>query len=140
MKQSRSEVPLTIGALSRFSGVHTETIRYYEKIGLLPNPQRSPGGYRQYDPIHLATLTFIRRGRQLGFPLDTIRDLLRLNDTGACCEQVREVTVAHRSDVRRKIADLRRLDRALDDLIDACKPDRLSYCPILEALSKPSPP
>lgn len=129
--------PLTIGRLADSTGVHVETIRYYERIGMLAKPARSRGGYRHYAPEHVATLSFIRRGRELGFPLETIRDLLRLSEGGACCEKARAVTVAHREEVRRKIADLKRLDRALNNLIDECQPDRWPQCPILDALAKP---
>ena len=126
---------LTIGRLAQVTGVHIETIRYYEKIGMLAKPARSAGGYRQYAPEHVATLNFIRRSRELGFPLETIRDLLRLNDDGACCEKARSVTVAHRDEVRRKIADLKRLERALSGLIDECQPARRPECPIMSALA-----
>lgn len=124
-----------IGALSEQTGVNIETIRYYERIGLLAKPGRTAGGHRSYAPEHVATLTFIRRARELGFPLETIRDLFRLNKDGASCETARDVTIAHRADVRRKIADLRRLDRALSALIDECQPALQPSCPILEALS-----
>ena len=133
----RKEAPaaLTIGRLAEATGVHVETIRYYEKIGLLAKPGRTSGGHRSYAPEHVATLTFISRGRELGFPLETIRDLLRLNAQGACCEEARAVTVAHRGEVRRKLADLKRLDRALTSLIAECKPLRWPDCPIMEALA-----
>lgn len=130
--------PLTIGRLAEATGVHVETIRYYEKIDMLAKPARSRGGYRQYAPEHVATLNFIRRGRELGFPLETIRDLLRLNEAGACCERARAVTIAHREEICRKIADLKRLQRALDNLIGECQPDRWPRCPIMDALSKAS--
>ena len=126
---------LTIGALSKLTGVHIETIRYYEKIGMLARPERTAGRHRSFAPGHIATLTFIRRARELGFPLETIRDLIRLNDGGTCCEKARDVTVAHRSEVRRKIADLRKLDRALSTLIDECQPTRWPDCPIMDALT-----
>jgi MerR family mercuric resistance operon transcriptional regulator len=126
---------LTIGRLAEVSGVHVETIRYYEKIGMLAKPARSAGGYRNYAPEHVATLTFIRRGRELGFPLEAIRDLMRLNEGGVCCEKARAVTEAHRDDIRRKIADLRKLERALSTLIDECQPTRWPDCPIMGALS-----
>ena len=135
MRHPPGATPLTIGRLAGVTGVHVETIRYYEKIGMLAKPARSAGGYRQYAPEHVATLNFIRRSRELGFPLETIRDLLRLNDDGACCEKARSVTVAHRGEVRRKIADLKRLERALSGLIDECQPARWPVCPIMDALS-----
>lgn len=136
MRHRAVATPLTIGRLAEATGVHVETIRYYEKIGMLAKPARSAGGYRHYAPEHVATLNFIRRGRELGFPLETIRDLLRLNEGGACCEKARAVTMAHRDEVRRKIADLKRLDRALNTLINECQPDRWPQCPIMDALSK----
>jgi len=136
MGKSTAKSPLTIGGLANTTGVKIETIRYYEKIGMLAEPARNQVGYRQYAPEHVASLNFIRRARELGFPLETIRDLIRLNDGSTCCEQARAVTIAHRQDVRRKIADLERLDRALKDLIDDCQPERWPACPIMDALSK----
>ena len=136
MRHPSGATPLTIGRLAEATGVHIETIRYYEKIGMLAKPARSVGRYRHYAPGHVATLNFIRRGRELGFPLETIRYLLRLNDGGACCEKARAVTIAHRGEVRRKIADLKRLDRALNTLIEECQPDRWPQCPIMDALAK----
>lgn len=135
MPLSSSPMPLTIGRLSELTAVHIETIRYYEKIGMLAKPQRTAGGHRSYAPEHVATLTFIRRGRELGFPLETIRQLMRLNEGGACCEKARDVTIGHRADVRRKIADLRKLARALSTLIDECQPTRWPDCPIMGALT-----
>lgn len=135
MRRPSSAVPLTIGRLAEVTGVHIETIRYYEKIGMLAKPCRSAGGHRHYEKEHIANLNFIRRGRELGFPLEAIRDLIRLNDGGACCDKARAVTVAHRDDVRRKITDLKRLDRALSGLIDECQPARWPECPIMGALS-----
>ena len=136
MRHPSGATPLTIGRLAGVTGVHIETIRYYEKIGILAKPARSAGGYRHYAPEHVSTLTFIRRGRELGFPLETIRDLIQLNEGGACCEKARAVTIAHSEEVRRKIADLKRLDRALNNLIDECQPHRWPECPIMDALSK----
>jgi MerR family mercuric resistance operon transcriptional regulator len=135
MKRSPRADPLTIGRLAEVTGVHVETIRYYEKIGMLAKPVRSAGGHRNYAPEHVATLSFIRRGRELGFPLEAIRDLMRLNEGDVCCEKARAVTEAHRDDIRSKIADLRQLDRALSKLIDECQPTRWPDCPIMDALS-----
>lgn len=139
MRSRESTSPKTIGRLAEVTGVNIETIRYYERIGMLAEPPRSPAGHRRYGPEHVASLAFIRRGRELGFSLEEIRDLVRLSDGGACCEKARAVTVAHRTDIRRKIADLKRLDRALSGLIAECGPARSPECPILEALTgKPS--
>jgi MerR family mercuric resistance operon transcriptional regulator len=133
-RETKSD-PITTGRLAEATGVHIETIRYYEKIGVLGAPGRSAGGHRHYAHEHVETLCFIRRGRELGFPLETIRDLLRLHEGGACCEKARSVTIAHRMDIRRKITDLKKLDRALGGLIDECQPARWPHCPIMEALA-----
>lgn len=140
MPRQTTPSPMTIGRLAEATGVHVETIRYYEKIGMLAEPRRSAGGHRHYAREHLEALSFVRRGRELGFPLETIRDLLRLNEGGACCERARAVTLAHRRDVRRKIADLKKLDRALSGLIDECQPARWPECPIMDALTGHSIP
>ncbi|MGE0204686.1 MAG: MerR family DNA-binding protein [Hyphomicrobiaceae bacterium] len=130
---------LAIGVLSERTGVNIETTRCYERIGLLPKPDRTAGRHRSYAPEHVATLAFIRRARELGFPLETIRDLIRLNAEGACCETARDVTAAHRRDIRRKIADLRKLDRALSVLIDERHPGKQPSCPIMNALAARQP-
>ncbi|MDH3920601.1 MAG: MerR family transcriptional regulator, partial [Rhodospirillales bacterium] len=89
-------MPLTIGALSKNTGCNIETIRYYERIGLLPAPPRSAGGHRLYGEVLLKRLTFIRRGRELGFTLDDIRGLLGLVDGGAyTCAEVKALTLDH---------------------------------------------
>lgn len=124
-----------IGALSRQSGVNIETIRYYERIGVMPKPRRSAGGYRMYGPDHLKRLTFVRRGRELGFSLDELRELLRLVDGHAyTCAQVHDLVVEHLAEIRRKIADLRRLQRVMNEMAGACSGDRVPECPIIDAL------
>jgi MerR family mercuric resistance operon transcriptional regulator len=99
----------SIGELSKQSDVHIETIRYYEKIGVMPAPCRSAGGYRIYGADHLKRLSFVRRSRQLGFSLDEIRGLLRLVDGHAyTCAEVQTLTLNHLAEIRRKISDLKR--------------------------------
>ena len=96
-----------IGALSSRTGCSIETIRYYERIGLLPAPPRSAGGHRVYDLDHLKRLTFIRRSRALGFTLDQVRGLLGLVDGGDfSCDDIRRLTLAHLGEIRDKIAEL----------------------------------
>ena len=108
---------LAIGSLSRQTGSKVETIRYYERIGLLPTPARTASGYRRYDRAHLTRLAFIRRAfirraRALGFSLDEVRTLLRLADERERpCAEVRVVASAHLEDVRAKIADLQAMER-----------------------------
>ena len=82
-----------IGSLSRRTGVHIETVRYYEREGLLPEPPRTPGGHRVYDEVHVRRLNFIRRGRELGFTLGEIRQLLALVDENDfTCDEIKEIT------------------------------------------------
>lgn len=131
---------LTIGALSARSGVNIETIRYYEKIGVMPSPARSASGYRIYGPEHVRRLHFVRRGRELGFGLDELRGLLRLVDGHAyTCEEVYALTVEHLTDIRQKIADLRRLERVMSHMAAQCTRDQVPECPVIDALFEMKP-
>lgn len=129
-----------IGTLAQESGVNIETIRYYEKIGVMPKPARSAGGYRLYTGDHLKRLTFVRRGRELGFTLDELRDLLRLVDGHTyTCAEVRALTLDHVTGIRRKIADLKRLERVMTDISSRCSGRRVPDCPIIDALFQAKP-
>ena len=126
----------SIGALSKYSGCNIETIRYYEKCGLLPAPPRTEGGHRLFGADHLKRLTFIRRSRELGFSLDEIRALLGLVDGGDyTCGDVKALTVAHLKDVREKIKDLRKLEKTLAAISSQCEGGTVPECPVIEALS-----
>lgn len=126
---------LSIGKLSQQSGVNIETIRYYEKIGVMPAPGRSAGGFRIYEPDHLKRLSFVRRSRQLGFSLDEIRNLLRLVDGhGHTCAEVHALMLSHLAEIRRKIRDLRRLQRAMAEMAARCSGESVPECPIVDAL------
>jgi MerR family mercuric resistance operon transcriptional regulator len=128
-----------IGALSAATGVNIETIRYYEKIGLMPAPPRNEGRQRIYDAGHLKRLTFVRRGRELGFSLDQIRELLGLvRGHDLTCGDVKTMTDTHVTDIRRKVKDLKKLERVLTQLSAQCGGDAVPDCPILDALSKGS--
>lgn len=126
----------SIGGLSRATGVNVETIRYYERIGLLAPPPRTAGGHRLYPDAQLRRLAFIRRSRELGFSLDEIRNLLGLVDGGYSCGQVQEAALTHLGSIRRKIADLRRMERSLAETVDRCRGGADSECPIIDALSR----
>jgi MerR family mercuric resistance operon transcriptional regulator len=105
------EAPLSIGPLSRLTGVHIETIRYYERVKMLPAPPRTEGGRRVYGQSHRQTLGFIRRARDLGFTLDEIRALLDLDGSRRpSCAKAREIASLHLINVRAKLADLARLE------------------------------
>jgi MerR family mercuric resistance operon transcriptional regulator len=125
----------SIGELAKRSGVKIETIRFYEKSGIMPSPARSSGGYRMYGPTHLKRLSFIRRGRQLGFGLDELRNLLRLVDGQAfSCAEVHALTLQHLAEVRSKIAALRRLERVMADMAAQCTDNLIPECPVIDAL------
>jgi MerR family mercuric resistance operon transcriptional regulator len=131
---SRAE-GLMIGELSRRTGVHIETIRYYEKIKMLPAPPRTAGGRRIYGPVETRTLAFIRRARELGFTLDEIRALLDLGGPGkATCSEVCAIATRHLEDIRSKIVDLRKLERLLSRTIAQCSGEAVPDCAVLDAL------
>jgi len=123
------------GVLAKQSGVNSETIRYYEKIGLMPDPIRSEGGHRLYNDTHLRRLLFIRRCRELGFILEEIRGLLELVDEGDyTCAEVRERTIVHLDDVRQKIRDLQKMQRTLKIMVSQCDGGLVPECPIIDTL------
>jgi DNA-binding transcriptional MerR regulator len=113
------------------------TIRYYERIGLLPSPPRTSGNYRAYDREQVSQLRFIRKCRDLGFTLDQVRDLLRLSSRKEQdCTEVDRLAAAHLAAVQAKIADLKRLATELQRLNNCCQGGgRIADCRIIEALS-----
>ena len=128
--------PLKIGDLSRETGCNIETIRYYERIGLVPVQPRI-GRYRSYGMPDVRRLHFIRRARALGFTLDEIRTLLTLAPAAAeTCAEAQKVAAIHLRDVRAKIAALRSMERVLAEAVDACTAGKHPSCPIIETLSE----
>jgi MerR family mercuric resistance operon transcriptional regulator len=126
---------IPIGELSRQTGCKIETIRYYERIGLLPVPRRR-GRYRFYDGGDVGRLTFVRRARELGFTLDEVRTLFGLAMGGQnACAEVRKISTAHLSDVRARISDLRAMERALAAAVRQCDAEQQLTCPLIDALS-----
>jgi MerR family transcriptional regulator, mercuric resistance operon regulatory protein len=125
---------LAIGKLSQRTGCNIETIRYYERVGLLPAPGRSPGGYRLYGTAHLERLTFIRRARALGFSIEEVRTLLNLADKRKRpCAEVRVVAARHLEAVRAKIADLKSMERVLRETVSRCAKGDGWHCPVIDA-------
>lgn len=123
------------GQLAKSTGVKGETIRYYEKCGLLSEPARSAGGHRIYTETHASRLKFVRRCRELGFSISEIDGLLSLADIQeGTCEQVRQTTAAHLDDVQNKIKDLRKMERTLKGLIEQCETNSSPDCPIIDVL------
>ena len=131
---SRAEA-LPIGGLSRRSGVNVETIRYYERIGMLSPPPRTAGGRRVYVMTDVRILAFIRRARELGFSLEEIRALLRLGGPEkATCREVRDIAMRHLEDIRTKLSDLKKLERLLSKTVARCSGKSAPDCPVLDVL------
>ena len=127
---------LSIGDLSKATNTKVETVRYYERIGLLPKPGRTAGNYRNYGEAELGRLSFIRRARDLGFSLDQVRALLGLADDRSCdCAAIDRIAHEHLHEVNRKIADLTTLRRELKAVIDSCQGGTVADCRIIEALA-----
>lgn len=125
----------TIGGAAKATGVNIETIRYYERIGLLASPPRSGSGQRLYGDADYKKLAFIRRCRELGFPLNDIRALLGLAETATrTCQEVKNLTEDQLLVVRGKIADLKRMEVALNSLAKSCEGGSSPDCPILAEL------
>ena len=123
------------GTLAKLSGVNSETIRYYEKIKLMPEPPRTDGGHRIYDNEYLKRLSFIRRTRELGFTLKEVRDLLQLVDgDNYTCGEIRDRTVTHLNDVSQKIRDLQKMHRTLKSMASKCEGGQVPDCPIIDKL------
>ncbi|MFY2765435.1 MerR family transcriptional regulator [Arenimonas sp. MALMAid1274] len=130
---------MKIGEVATASGCHLETIRYYERIGLLPAPARTASGYRAYSTQDVQRVRFITRGRDLGFSLDEIRSLLRLTeDPDLSCEKADELARQHLTGIRQRIDELRRMERELLSTVQACAGGRRAACSILEALQAPA--
>jgi MerR family transcriptional regulator, mercuric resistance operon regulatory protein len=126
---------ITIGRLAKAAGVNLETVRYYERIQLMPRPNRTEGGHRAYDGEHVRRLAFIRRARELGFGIENIRALLTAVEPGhRSCAEVRDIAGVHLAEVRTKLADLARLEKILADTISRCSGDQSPVCPVFDML------
>lgn len=129
------QIELSRGSLAKRTGVNGETIRYYEKIGLMPNPARTSGGHRVYNHAHLKRLSFVRRSRELGFTLHEIRELLELVDGGDyTCAEIHDRTIIHLDDVAKKIRDLQKMQRTLKTMASKCDGGLVPECPIVDKL------
>jgi len=128
--------PVTIGRLAKASDVKVTTIRYYESIGLIDPPDRSEGGQRIYDQKAVERMRFIRHARDLGFPLEAIRELIALSrNEDRSCAEVDAIARRHAADVKQRIQRLKALERELNRTIKECSVDRISDCRIMEVLS-----
>ncbi len=128
--------PLRRSDLARLTGCNLETIRYYETIGIMPEPPRTAANHRAYDAAHVARLRFVMRSRDLGFSLEEIRDLLGLVDGRAgTCAEVRTLASRHIESVRAKIADLQRIETVLSETVSRCTGDDVPECAVIDALT-----
>ena len=127
---------LSIGALSRETGCKVQTIRYYEQIGLMPAPDRTEGNQRRYDQSHLDRLSFIRHSRDLGFPLEAIRELLSLTDSPEkSCDAADGIAKAQLIEVERRIARLESLKAELERMVEQCRGGSIADCRVIEVLA-----
>lgn len=125
---------LTIGRVAGLAGVNVETVRYYQRLGLIAEPARPQGGYRSYAPQAIDRIRFIKRAQQLGFSLREVSELLALGQDH--CDDVRRYAEDKLAQIKRQIEDLRRLQASLEGLVRACgRGDEQARCPIVEALS-----
>ena len=126
----------TIGRLARDTGCKVQTIRYYEQIGMMPQPIRTAGNQRRYGPSHVARLAFIRHGRELGFPLDAIRVFLNLADEPErSCEAADRIASTQLQAVESRIARLQALKLELERMIEQCRGGRIAECRVIEVLA-----
>jgi len=130
---------LTIGDVADAAGVGIETIRYYERRGLVPQPGKAAGAYRRYGAGHVDRIRFIKRAQALGFSLDEVESLLELED-GTDRRSIRRIATARREETRRRIADLRRIEGVLAHLLHECEAHaKAHHCPIIAAITTGDP-
>jgi len=127
---------MTIGGLARAVGVNVETIRFYQRRGLLPEPKRQRGSVRRYTAADVARVRFIKSAQRLGFSLDEVADLLRLED-GTHCDEARALAESKLAVVRARLADLQRIEGALADLVQRCgQAGGQVRCPLIDSLQR----
>lgn len=125
---------LTIGAFAKAGGVNVESIRFYQRRGLLPEPDRPPGSIRRYGKTDVARVRFVKSAQRLGFSLDEVAELLRLED-GLHCHEASELAQRKLADVRKRLADMERMEAALSRLIGECRSRRGNVsCPLISSL------
>lgn len=130
---------LTIGTFAKAAGVNLETIRFYQRKGLLPEPAKPHGGIRRYGPTDVTRVRFVKSAQRLGFSLDEIADLLRLED-GTHCGEASRLAEHKLHDVRAKLADLTSMEATLSALVDACHARKGSIsCPLIASLQAETP-
>ena len=125
---------LTIGAFAKAAGVNVETIRFYQRKGLLSEPERPSGSIRRYGPEDVARVRFVKTAQRLGFNLDEVGQLLQLDD-GTHCSEAAELAALRLTDVRAKLTDLARIEAVLSRLVNECHAQRGNVsCPLIDSL------
>jgi Hg(II)-responsive transcriptional regulator len=134
---ARSMNSMKIGEVAKRARTGIETIRFYEREGLLVEPKRRPSGYRQYDETTVERLEYIRRAKELGFTLAEIRDLLELSFAGSSCDHIRERAEAKITDIQTKIRSLQQMKRSLGEIVDRCRAKNSTEdCPLVHKTMK----
>ena len=132
----REQNGLTIGAVAKAAGVNVETVRFYQRRALLPEPDRPYGSIRRYEAEDVARVKFVKAAQRLGFSLDEVAGLLKLDD-GTHCDEARQLAEVKLADVRKKLKDLRRIESALASLVrDCCTSRGTVSCPLIATLQK----
>jgi MerR family mercuric resistance operon transcriptional regulator len=132
----RDQSGLTIGAVARAAGVNVETVRFYQRRALLPEPDRPYGSIRRYEAEDVARVRFVKAAQRLGFSLDEVAGLLKLDD-GTHCDEARRLGEVKLADVRKKLKDLRRIESVLACLVRDCRMSRGKVsCPLIDTLQK----
>lgn len=135
-----AETSFTIGRLAATAGVNVETVRYYQRIRLMPVPKRAPGGIRRYGNTELSRLRFIKTAQGLGFTLEEIADLVKLDD-GTHCKEAHDIAAQKLDVVRVRLRDLHSIEKALARLVRQCETRRGAIrCPLIDSLVKDSDP
>lgn len=130
------EIALTIGQLANEAGVNVETVRFYQRRGLLSEPERPAGGIRRYSRTDTERIRFIKAAQRLGFSLDDVEELLRLED-GTHCSQARRLAERKLAEIRSKIDDLRRIESALHEMVGRCRAARGKVsCPLIASVHR----
>jgi len=132
-----TQTGMTIGTLARKAGVGVETVRYYQRRGLMHEPERPYGGIRRYFEPDLRRLRFIRHARDLGFSLDEAGELLQLDD-GVECEQAQRIAAEKQARIRQRIEHLERIQATLDALLEQCRERKTAKCPMIATLEAPA--
>lgn len=126
---------LSIGEVAAMAGVNVQTLRFYERRGLIEEPPRGASGYREYPEDSIRRIRFIKRAQDLGFALAEVQQLLRLrDDPGMPCSKVQTTARAKMDEIDEKLRRLRAMRAALNDLVTSCAANRAHHCPLLEAL------